>query len=128
MALFTGTILVTGYVTYRYVRKRRQRSRKQHAEAIANLDPAMKKASMVVLHLTPDQADRVLVNLPESVLASLNETMDLLPEQSPDVVERAVRQYLSHFTPPLDSVSELNLRGSDEMVAALLKLIVGEER
>ncbi len=119
MAFVTVPLLITGYVAYRYVKKKR--SRKRLIEELA-MDASLVRASVVYFNLDPKQSARM--TLPPNVLQSLVKTRGQLPPLDPATVERAMKAWMGHFSPPLENAGQAKEREAEALSAALLKLIL----
>lgn len=119
LAFVTVPLLITGYVAYRYVKKKRARKRLLGELA---LDASLVRASVVYFNLDPSQAARM--TLPPNVVQSLVKTQGQLPSLDSATVDRAMRAWMSHFSPPLRVPAEAADREAEALSAALLKLIL----
>lgn len=119
LAFVTVPLLVTGYVAYRYVKKRRAKKR---AIGGKDLDPSLVRASLVYFNLHSDVA--ASITLPPKVLQSLVRTQRQLPEMEQFTIDEAINAWMAQFDPPLQEQSEACQRAPDALSAALLKLIL----
>lgn len=123
MAFITVPLLVTTAVVVLHIRrKNRERALSQVPQP--ELDPSVVGATIVLTSLPTDVMERTLNHLPPQMARSIIDVLPELPPVAQNTVEQEKQRWLSHFSPPRESMVDIEWEEPSRLAAATVKLIL----
>lgn len=125
MAFLTVPIVVTTVLAVRYIgKRRRERARLAGRSPREELDTSVVGATIVLTSLPQTLMERILDQLPPEMAKAIILVIPELPPIAQSTVEQEKKRWLSHFTPPRQSLHEIELEEPGRLAAATVRLVL----